>query len=339
MDSPLDFYNKYEADIEKWNANSNANNEDWQAMKDAYQLSSADKLQNYALQQALSATALADEKAIMSHSAYLDYENTKALMSEEQADKLQGMDRANELSKDYLSAESAAQESLAKVQGQQAVNLQAKANEASVYQSLTQKEAALGTALAQKAASEYGADRNLAGQVAQAKATEFSAREQREAAADTASKQLQGTQYASDADRFAKEYIADQQRQSAENVADTQRQSALETEQERSSGSLNVAKEQRAGQEYTADRSVDVAGENRAATEYSADRSLDVAKQQRAAAENVESTRQRGETTRNTATLASQEKQIGLRGQEERRTSRDKRQNAVEIAKTMSRRG
>ena len=357
-ENPLDFYNEYEDAIKNWNSSNNADNEDWQAMKDAYTLSSADKLQNYALQQALSATALADEKAIMEHSAYLDYENTKGLMSEEHQDKISGMREANTLSKDYLKSESAAQESLAKVQGEQAVNLQAKANEASVYQSQAAKEAQLGVALSQKAASEYGADRALAGQVAQASATEYAAKTSKEAAADTAAKQLEGSKYESDADKYARTYLADQQkasalevakeqRGSAKEVAQEQRGSALEVSKEQRGSALEVAKEQRGSAKEVAEEQsrgeLNVAKEQRgSALETERERSsgsLNVAREQRAAAQNVESIRQRGESARNTARLASEERRIGLMGQEERRTSRDKRRNAVEIARSMSRRG
>lgn len=301
--NPLNFYNKYEDDIEQWNADKDGDNEDWAAMKDAYQLSSADKLQNYALQQALAATALNDEKSVMSHSAYLDYENTRALMSEEQQDKIEGLREANTLSKDYLASESAAQESLAEVQGEQAVNLQAKANEATTYQALAGKEAQLGVALTQKEASDYGADAALAGQAIQSASSD----------------------YRTDAEKYANTYIADKQKESAKEVADVQKQSALgvaqeqrgsalETEQERSSGSLNVAKEQRGS-------------------------ALDIAKEQRGSALETEQARQTGESSRNTARLESEERRIGLMGQEERRTSRDKRQNAVNLARQMSRRG
>ena len=301
------------SDITKWSVNADQLNKDRGSYKDAFQMNTAEKGLNYDLTSKLMNQSTDQEKSMVQLSADLDRRNTLDLMTGEHNFKVAGMQESNRLSKDYLSAEGfQTRETLAEQgyqdraskqvenQGTYAVareqrgaaeNVASTNAAAERYGAEQQRYGAQDVANTQAGAQRYGADRNLDMANTQAASERYGADQQRASAESVAGTQAGAQRYGADrnldvanAQAFAERYVSDQQRQGAENVASTQAQA------------------QRDISRTEGDTARDVAGI-----------------QGGYGLRSVE-TQDRGETTRTAMNLGSQERQIGLTGNESRRT-------------------
>jgi hypothetical protein len=101
--------------VMKWNVTNDQANPDRGTYKDALQSSTASKFVDYELSKGLMDSVADSQTKVMQ----ADAKNTKDLMTAEQGFKLEGMERSNALSKDYLGAETQSDIAKTRVVGQE----------------------------------------------------------------------------------------------------------------------------------------------------------------------------------------------------------------------------
>jgi len=341
------------SDITKWSVNADQLNKDRGSYKDAFQMNTAEKGLNYDLTSKLMNQSTDQEKSMVQLSADLDRRNTLDLMTGEHNFKVAGMQESNRLSKDYLASEGfQTRETLAEQgfqdraskqvtnQGTYAVareqrgaaeNVASTNAAAERYGAEQQRAAAEGVAGTQAGAQRYGADRNLDMANTQAASERYGADQQRYGAQDVANTQAGAQRYGADRNldmantqAASERYGADQQRAAAEGVAGTQ----AGAQRYGADRNLDVANAQAFAERYVSDQQRQGA-ENVAGTQAQAQRDIsrtegdtarDVAGIQGGYGLRSVETQDRGETARTAMNLGSQERQIGLSGNESRRT-------------------
>lgn len=301
------------AAIQKQPVQPNQQNQDWGAMKDAFLLSTAEKGLNYELTRALSAAATNDEKGLMQLSADLDRRNTLDLMAGEQKFKIEGLQAANDLSKDYLSAEGAQSRANIAAQGEQDRSLQYLQNTGAIDVAKQQRAAAENVANTKASSDMYGADRGLDAAKAQAFAEQYVSEQQRAGAENVASTQA-------GAARDVARTQADAQR----DVTVTEGNTARDVANIQGGFGLQGIREQEAGE--TQRTGMNLASQERQIGLTGSEARLNIGKQ--------------GEESRKTIETEGEQSRLNIRtqGEEQRYSVRDEREHAAGLATRMSRR-
>lgn len=235
--SSSNWWDEAYAAIQKTPVTPTQQNNDWGAMRDAFLISTAEKGLNYELTRALSAAATAEEKELMGLSADLDRRNTLDLMTAEQMFKLEGLEAANALSKDYLSAEGAQSRANIAAQGDVDMGVQQLRN-----------TGAENVATTQAGASMYDADQRLEGVRAQAFAEQYVADQQRGAAETVATTQAGAARDVATTQADAQVNVATTQADASRDVAGTQASAARDVAAIQGGFSLEGIRAQQAGE-------------------------------------------------------------------------------------------
>jgi hypothetical protein len=278
------------SDIAKWSVNSDQLNKDRGAYKDAFQMNAAEKGLNYELTSKLMDRSTDQEKGMMQLSADLDRRNTLDLMTGEHNFKMAGMQEANRLSKDYLSAEGRETRATIGETGYQERLKQDVVNRGATEVAGIQGSTQRDVASTEAGAARYGADRSLQAAEAQAGAQRYGYEQQRQGATEVAGIQGSTQRDVASTEADAARYGADRSLQAAQAQAgaqrygyEQQRQGATEVAGIQGSTQRDVANTEAGASRYGADRSLQAAEAQAFAQRY-------VSEQQRQGAESVANT-------------------------------------------------
>jgi hypothetical protein len=268
--------------------NSDQYNSDWGAMKDTFQLDTAGKYVDWNLTSSLMDKATDSEARLMT----LDTKNTQNLMATEYGLRSEGMKLSNELSKDYLKAETASDVIKIGATGVAQQGVQEVVNEGLLGAETIRGEATMYTADRSLDSTKVSADANkyLADQ--QARASIYGSDSMVKATDITATGGVQEAAIGADASKYGSKEAAEAQKFAATESAGAQRYTAAEM-----AGAQKYTAGQEAGaSRYASDAGVKQAEIGSATSRYSEDSG----------------------TLRTRETLASNERSIGLSGKEQR---------------------
>jgi hypothetical protein len=279
--------------------NSDQYNSDWGAMKDTFQLDTAGKYVDWNLTSSLMDKATDSEARLMT----LDTANTQNLMATEYGLRSEGMKLSNELSKDYLKAETASDLSKISATGVAQQGVQKVVNEGLLGAETIRGEATMYTADRSLDSTKVSADANkyLADQ--QARASIYGSDSMVKATDITATGGVQEAAIGADASKYGSKEAAEAQKFVATEGAGAQKFAATE-----SAGAQRFTAAEMAGaQRYTA-------GQEAGASRYASDAGVKQAEIGSATSRYSEDSG----TLRTRETLASNERSIGLSGKEQR---------------------
>ncbi len=286
-----------------WNVSNTQQNPDRGAMKDALQASTAGKYVDYELSKGMVDQATESEAKLMQLSADMDQRNTANLMAKEHQFNTEGMKLSNELSKDYLGAETGSEIAKIGATGEQQRVLQETVNKGSTdvanigadaqkfgYQA--QADAAKYGADAQKEWTQYTADSNKTVGLAQTEADKYGADKTSQASMYGADKSSQASMYGADASKTvglaqteADKFAATQQADASRYSSDASRTVGLaQTEADKygadktAGASMYGADRQSEASKYSSDASRTVGLAQTEADKYGADRQSEASK-------------------------------------------------------------
>jgi hypothetical protein len=286
--------------------NSDQYNPDWGAMKDTLQVDTAGKYVDWNLTADLMNRATDSEARLMT----LDTANTQNLMATEYGLRSEGMKLSNELSKDYLKAETASDVIKIGATGTAQQGVQEVVNEGMWGSEAIRGEATKYTADRSLDSTKVSADANkyLADQ--QARASIYGSDSMVKATDITATGGVAEASIGADASKYGSKEAAEAQKFVATEGAGAQKFSATEM-----AGAQKYASNQEAGaSRYASDAAVTQADIGAGASRYASDAGVRQAEIGSATSRYSEDSG----TTRTRETLASNERSIGLSGQEQR---------------------